>query len=79
MELVMKKSELFKRIEDAIYRETVLITSSKSEIAVRATEAAMMVIDEAGMLPPSSGRLTTNYTDMGVMPDHSWEPEDENA
>lgn len=35
----------------------------------------LTAVEEAGMLPPSNGKLTTNYQDMGAMPDHSWDEE----
>lgn len=40
-------------------------------------EKILIAVEEAvGMLPPATGKLTVNYTDMGIMPEHEWEKED---
>jgi hypothetical protein len=42
-------------------------------------DVAFELLDEmeaAGVLPPATGKLVTNYADMGTMPEHAWEPED---
>lgn len=40
-------------------------------------DVILTTLEHAGILPPANGKLTTNFIDMGVMPDHSWEPENE--
>ena len=70
----MKRSEMVIEIENIL---DLYFRDIKEEELTRRSEWVLTRIEELGMLPPSTGNLTTNYNDMGICLEYAWEPEDE--
>lgn len=74
----MKRSEIINIIITHCLDNERIISHNR-EYSELTANLLLNKLENAGMLPPANGMLTTNFTDMGLVADHSWESEEENG